>query len=108
AFGAAARAGPAAHRRARAAPKGLRAAAAGAPARAFLTGCSHPLTGAFKSCAESATTRMQPHCCHVFWAFPPLRRPPTWLWSVLRIHAWDRLSVATRRQHTPKSVVAFR
>jgi hypothetical protein len=26
----------------------------------------------------------------------------------MRIHAWDRLSVATRRQHTLKSVVAFR
>jgi len=69
---------------------------------------SHSLTTRFGICAESATGQGQPHCRHAFGRWPRLRRGPACVWLVLRIHAWDRLSVATRRQHTLVSVVAFR
>src|SRR5215217_3034675 len=63
------------------------------------------LTGGFHLCAESATSGVQPYCRPRKTAFARLRHFPSCVEWVLRIHAWDRLSVAARRQHTAPRIV---
>ncbi len=70
---------------------------------ARLTWDSALLTGGFESCAESATTAGEP-CAQLHnLAFVPLRAPCVWVMVLMRIHAWDRLSVAdATATHTGK------
>src|SRR5690606_11546897 len=66
----------------------------------LLTADSGLLTRGFDFCAESATWPVQPWCAFHNPAFMRLRPSRSCVMWLLRIHAWDRLSVATRRQHT--------
>src|SRR5690606_27159016 len=69
----------------------------------LLTSGLRLLTSGFRICAESATSAHQPCALASISPSRPLRRVRTWLWLLLRIHAWDRLSVANATTtHTEK------